>query len=95
MYFLLSLVCNSLSKLHTACRAHRWQDTLQTMEEEFGKDWREVLEISSGEPIGSGCVAQVYKGTLKTRLTAPSIAEEDERDGEGASEGRKSLFLDS
>ena len=85
--------CNSLSQLHTACRAHRWQDTLQTLEEEFGKDWREVLEISSGEPIGSGCVAQVYKGTLKTRLTAPSIAEEDERVREGASEGRNSWFV--
>ena len=59
----------------------------------MGKIWREVLVISSGEPIGSGCVAQVYKGTLKTRLTAPSIAEEDKRDGEGASEGRKSWFV--
>ncbi|CAI8042035.1 hypothetical protein GBAR_LOCUS23347 [Geodia barretti] len=52
------------------------------MEKSLGKMWREVLEISTSEPIGSGCVAQVYNGTLKTRLTAPSIAEEDKRDGE-------------
>ena len=71
--------CNSLSQLHTACRAHRWQDTLQTLEEEFGKDWRDILEITSGEPIGSGCVAQVYKGTLKTRTTASPSEGEEER----------------
>ena len=78
--------CNSLSQLHTACRAHRWQDTLQTLEEEFGSDWREVLDISSWEPIGSGCVAQVYKGTLKRRTSALTSIEEEGRVVENASE---------
>lgn len=82
--------CNSLSQLHTACRAHRWQDTLQTLEEEFGKDWRDILEITSGEPIGSGCVAQVYKGTLKTRTTVSLSEKKEERVRGGVNETQNS-----
>ena len=58
--------CNSLSQLHSCCHSHQWQDTRRTLEEEFGHDWENILEIADQEPIGSGCVAQVYKGYLKT-----------------------------
>ena len=84
--------CDSLSQLHASCHAHRWQDTLRTLEEEFGSGWREVLEISEAEPIGSGCVAQVYKGTLKTRTkTCPTAAKESDDNDE--SEGQKSWIV--
>ena len=63
--------CNSLSQLHTSCQPHRWKDTAKTLEEEFGGRWMEVLTIRDQEPVGSGCVAQVYKGYLHTASIAP------------------------
>ena len=88
--------CDSLSQLHASCQAHRWLDTLQTLEEEFGSDWREMLDISEGEPIGSGCVAQVYKGTLKTRALPSSLNEEPKetkRASENSSEKKESRVI--
>ena len=70
--------CDSLSQLHSSCQPHQWRHTVQTLDEEFGRDWDTVLEISDRQPIGSGCVAQVYKGHLKTRSTADTLNPEGE-----------------
>ena len=56
--------CNILSELHTRCDAHSWNKTAQFLEENFGEQWEERLIIEDHTPIGSGCVAQVYKGYL-------------------------------
>lgn len=82
--------CNSLSQLHTYVQPHKLQDTLETLEEEFGSEWRDTIEISSSEPIGSGCVAQVYKGTLK-KIVSEGVKM---KDGRGKKEeGEESRFL--
>lgn len=70
--------CNSLSQLHTSCQPHRWTDTTKTLEEEFGSGWKEVLMIRDQEPVGSGCIAQVYKGYLDVEAVI-SGAERTER----------------
>lgn len=57
--------CSTLSRLHTRCEPHSWEYTVETLEESFGKEWRDRIVIVDMEPIGSGCVAQVYKGHLK------------------------------
>ena len=86
--------CSSLSQLHTACQPHRWRDTRRTLEEEFGHNWEEILEISDREPIGSGCVAQVYKGYLKTTSASATTTERGtgENSNEKPTRSSKSVF---
>jgi aarF domain-containing kinase len=40
-------------------------DTVErTLTEAFGPNWKDIIEVE-GQPLGAGCVAQVFKGTLK------------------------------
>ena len=64
--------CNSLSQLHTSCQLHNWRDTEKILEVEFGREWRDLIFIDNCEPIGSGCVAQVYKGYLNVETLSPA-----------------------
>jgi aarF domain-containing kinase len=52
--------------------AHPWSATVKTLEHAFGNRWREDLELEEA-PIGSGCIAQVYRG--KARRAAAKIDE--------------------
>ncbi|XP_029008309.1 uncharacterized aarF domain-containing protein kinase 2 [Betta splendens] len=54
--------CERLSRLHVKVRPHSWAHTKQCLQRAFGEGWRRVLVFESKEPVGSGCVAQVYRG---------------------------------
>lgn len=56
--------CNHFSKLQDNTEGHSWGETKKILKEQFGEKGLEVLEIES-MPIGSGCIAQVYQGSLK------------------------------
>ena len=58
--------CKILSFLHTHCDPHPWSETARMLEENFGEDWEESLLILDRNPIGSGCVAQVYRGHIRS-----------------------------
>jgi len=61
-----AVFCDRLSRLQDATRGHSWRETEGTLIDSFGKNWREEIHIDENKsPIGSGCVAQVYKGNLK------------------------------
>nr|XP_006133444.1 uncharacterized aarF domain-containing protein kinase 2 isoform X1 [Pelodiscus sinensis] len=53
--------CIKFSKLHVKVTPHPWGYTKYFLKKTFGEDWKRVLKFKSKEPIGSGCVAQVYK----------------------------------
>ena len=57
-------LCEKLSTLHTANCIHSWRHTDQLLREAFGNDYAEQLKINPKDILGSGCVAQVYKGEL-------------------------------
>ncbi|KAM6926819.1 putative aarF domain-containing protein kinase 2 [Lycodopsis pacificus] len=57
--------CERFSRLHVKVRPHSWAHTKQCLRRAFGEGWRKVLRFDSKEPVGSGCVAQVYKGWAK------------------------------
>ena len=40
----------------------------RTLTEAFGPEWKDIIDVE-GSPLGAGCVAQVFKGTLKDRKT--------------------------
>ena len=58
--------CRFFAKLRDETRGHSFQETLRILEEDFGGiiNCDQLLEFDT-EPIGSGCVAQVYRGRLK------------------------------
>lgn len=54
--------CECFSRLHVKVRPHSWAHTKQCLRRAFGESWKRVLVFESKEPVGSGCVAQVYRG---------------------------------
>ena len=54
--------CKYFGKLRDETEGHPWKDTKRILREELGSAM-EALELDP-TPIGSGCVAQVYRGKL-------------------------------
>jgi predicted unusual protein kinase regulating ubiquinone biosynthesis (AarF/ABC1/UbiB family) len=54
--------CQYFGKLRDDTEGHSWKATKQIMEEELGFA-KDALEMET-TPIGSGCIAQVYRGRL-------------------------------
>ncbi|XP_049630655.1 uncharacterized aarF domain-containing protein kinase 2 [Suncus etruscus] len=53
--------CARFSKLHVRVTPHPWAHTELALRQAFGEHWGKSLCFSQLEPVGSGCVAQVYK----------------------------------
>ncbi|XP_012505234.1 PREDICTED: uncharacterized aarF domain-containing protein kinase 2 isoform X2 [Propithecus coquereli] len=58
--------CAQFSKLHVRVTPHPWTHTEHFLQQAFGEDWGRVLSFENQEPVGSGCVAQVYKAYART-----------------------------
>ncbi|XP_062317043.1 uncharacterized aarF domain-containing protein kinase 2 isoform X2 [Osmerus eperlanus] len=54
--------CDRFSRLHVCVRPHSWAHTKRCLSRAFGEGWRRLFVFQGGEPVGSGCVAQVYRG---------------------------------
>ncbi|XP_025054694.1 uncharacterized aarF domain-containing protein kinase 2 isoform X2 [Alligator sinensis] len=68
--------CAKFSKLHVKVSSHPWGHTKQALWRAFGENWKKVLKFKSKEPIGSGCVAQVYKAYVDaTAIDDPQFEE--------------------
>lgn len=66
--------CERFSKLHIQVRPHSWPHTKQCLRRAFGDSWWDVLVFESKEPVGSGCIAQVYRGWAKAdRVEDPTF----------------------
>uniref|UniRef100_A0A8D0KXX9 AarF domain containing kinase 2 n=1 Tax=Strix occidentalis caurina TaxID=311401 RepID=A0A8D0KXX9_STROC len=68
--------CDEFSKLHVEVSPHPWAHTDELLRKAFGEDWTGILEFQSREPVGSGCVAQVYKAYADLTAIAGSQAKE-------------------
>lgn len=60
--------CDRFSRLHVHVRPHSWAHTKVCLRRAFGEHWRQLFLFDSKEPIGSGCIAQVYQA--KARVSA-------------------------
>ncbi|XP_032301573.1 uncharacterized aarF domain-containing protein kinase 2 isoform X2 [Coturnix japonica] len=67
--------CDEFSKLHVEVSPHPWGHTDELLRKAFGEDWRRILTFPSQEPVGSGCVAQVYKAYADLTAIAGPPAE--------------------
>lgn len=52
-----------LERFQSSTRTHPWSTAEKTLRDAFGPNWSDTLKIDK-VPIGSGCIAQVYKGSL-------------------------------
>lgn len=57
-------VCDELSKLQSGANQHSWAQTQAILKRVLGDEFEGVLQISEDSLVGSGCVAQVYRGKL-------------------------------
>lgn len=60
--------CAQFSKLHVQVTPHPWARTESLLQQAFGEDWGSLLLFETREPVGSGCVAQVYKAFASMSL---------------------------
>ncbi|XP_036432304.1 uncharacterized aarF domain-containing protein kinase 2 [Colossoma macropomum] len=60
--------CDRFARLHVRVQPHSWAHTKQCLKRAFGEGWRQLFVFDSKEPVGSGCVAQVYRA--KARVTS-------------------------
>lgn len=44
-------------------QTYPWHIAKNTLDESFGADWATKLKLEK-EPVGAGCIAQVYRGEL-------------------------------
>ncbi|KAG7454790.1 hypothetical protein MATL_G00263630 [Megalops atlanticus] len=57
--------CDRFSRLHVQVRPHSWAHTKQCLRRAFGEGWRRLFVFDGREPVGSGCVAQVYRAQAR------------------------------
>jgi len=57
-------VCDELSKLQSGAKKHSWAQTEATLKKVLGEDYDRILHIREDSLVGSGCVAQVYRGNM-------------------------------
>lgn len=65
--------CDRFETFHEHAPAHSWPATEAALRDALGDDWAGIVAIDElSPPIGSGCIAQVYSGTL--RATGERVA---------------------
>lgn len=57
--------CDRFSRLHVRVEPHAWAHTKECLRRAFGEGWRQTFVFDSKEPVGSGCVAQVYRAKAR------------------------------
>lgn len=57
--------CSVFSRLQDHTTPHPWKHTEQLMKEAYGEDWEEKIQL--GDILGSGCIGQVYRGTILSK----------------------------
>ncbi|KAG7258406.1 hypothetical protein CRUP_038308 [Coryphaenoides rupestris] len=76
--------CVRFSRLQVEVRPHPWAYTKQSLRRAFGEAWRSLFVFQSKEPVGSGCVAQVYRGWARVSAVEDpafrTLVEEMERE---------------
>jgi predicted unusual protein kinase regulating ubiquinone biosynthesis (AarF/ABC1/UbiB family) len=58
-----STFCRVFSQLQDDTTPHAWTHTVQSLVTAYGDNWHESLQLSN--ILGSGCIAQVYKGKIE------------------------------
>ncbi|KAK3774663.1 hypothetical protein RRG08_035090 [Elysia crispata] len=67
-------VCDLFSNLHFQVQPHAWTHTAHILQEAYGELWQKMLHLVEGQsPVGSGCIAQVYRGYISRTLETATL----------------------
>jgi len=58
------IVCDKLSRLQRHTSPHSWDHTFQILQERYDGRYDQVFHRFDMIPVGSGCCAQVYRGSI-------------------------------
>lgn len=61
--------CSVFSQLQDNTTPHSWKHTDLAMREAYGVNWERKIQL--GEILGSGCIGQVYRGTILSDTGTP------------------------
>ncbi|KAJ1636437.1 ABC1 family-domain-containing protein, partial [Pavlovales sp. CCMP2436] len=64
--------CRTFEQLHDNCFPHAWHLTERILVKEIGAGWQQTLHLQP-EVIGSGCIAQVYRGRVRSPSTGKDV----------------------
>lgn len=71
-------LCALMGVLHSNAPAHAFEETKRIIEAAFGTDsFEDIFEYFDKEPLGTGAIAQVYRGKLREGISPPSFDEEE------------------
>ena len=76
------LLCDQLRDLQVNASTHSIKHSLRALEKAFGRKWSETITLARNEHdepviIGSGCIAQVFRGRLKKQKKGGGEEEHD------------------
>ncbi|XP_007903289.1 uncharacterized aarF domain-containing protein kinase 2 isoform X2 [Callorhinchus milii] len=60
-------ICDMFSKLHVHVIPHTWDYTKHCFRSAFGASWKEIFKMESKDPMGLGCLTQVYRAYTDPR----------------------------
>ena len=87
-------VCEILCHLQKNCYTHSWAHTERILEYELGPHWKDYFDETDQTPIGSGCVAQVYKWNLSDKgVTEAAGHVQVDRERESSNNRKSELFI--
>lgn len=64
-----------LAKLQDSMPADPHEEVEKTLAEDLGKDWRRLVRLHPGPPLGSATIAQVHRATLRVAMEDGSEVE--------------------
>ena len=69
-------LCQHLAQLQSNTQPHAWSASERVLSRAYGPQWRQLFgELDTEGSVGSGLVAQVYRGTLAANPAATTAAE--------------------
>ena len=57
-------ICRELARLHSQAPEHSWKHTRRAIERSLGRTPEQIFDYFEEQPIASGSIAQVHRGTL-------------------------------
>mmetsp|Transcript_19443 Transcript_19443/g.28623 ORF Transcript_19443/g.28623 Transcript_19443/m.28623 type:complete len:688 (+) Transcript_19443:106-2169(+) len=71
--------CDVFKRLQDGTTPHKWSYTESILNQAYGNNWRDHLKIDENDLLGSGCIAQVYKGKIKSSSSSENAIEGTEQ----------------
>uniref|UniRef100_A0A146KPI7 Putative aarF domain-containing protein kinase 2 n=3 Tax=Lygus hesperus TaxID=30085 RepID=A0A146KPI7_LYGHE len=83
-------ICAKLGQLREQNTYHSWDDTEDILRRSVGEGWHHYIHIpleNRNNPIGSGCIAQVYQGYVYSGEDPPALQPSETTAGKGTRSG--------